>query len=286
MKKVMGLVIGLLPVSVSAQCITPPDCASIGYTETSCEGDSLKCPFDTTKLYCPPCDSSYKYTCSGDNIKNPIGDTCNDKYAACECITGATFTNGNCVCDTSCSAGNIYYSDGTCSSCQYSDKTIIGVVVKDNELVMNLNYKTMTWSPEAINIPNLTDFTSLETAITDYTGIENTQTIVDYYGVDGDDTTIAALYCNNYVPDTLASSKGDWYLPAAGELYDYLYLRQDVVSQIKALTNWNQYNTKFHASTEYGNLHSWAINIITGSIEYARCKPNTVNTICFLNISI
>ena len=40
---------------VKAACTPTPDCASIGYTETSCETDYLACPFDSTKLKCMPC---------------------------------------------------------------------------------------------------------------------------------------------------------------------------------------------------------------------------------------
>ena len=43
-----------------AECTPAPDCVELGYTETSCETTSLKCPFDTSKLYCLPCDSSFK----------------------------------------------------------------------------------------------------------------------------------------------------------------------------------------------------------------------------------
>ena len=135
MKKVIGLVLGLVPLSVSAECVPSPDCASIGYTETSCEGDSIKCPFDTTKLKCIPCDSSFRYSCDGENIKNPIGNACNNKYVACECEDRTTFVNGECVCDTSCDViGNIYYSDGTCSSCNLTDKTPVGIIIYNDSL--------------------------------------------------------------------------------------------------------------------------------------------------------
>ena len=60
----VGLVLGLIPISAYAECVPVPDCASIGYTETSCDGDSLKCPFDNTKLKCFPCDSSFRYACN------------------------------------------------------------------------------------------------------------------------------------------------------------------------------------------------------------------------------
>ena len=54
-------IIGLFSFNAYAECTPTPDCASIGYTETSCEGDSLKCPFDITKMMCMPCDSSFRY---------------------------------------------------------------------------------------------------------------------------------------------------------------------------------------------------------------------------------
>ena len=75
-------IIGLFSFNAHAECTPTPDCASIGYTETSCEGDSLKCPFDISKLYCIPCDSSFKYTCDGTG-EYGIGDVCGGKYVSC-----------------------------------------------------------------------------------------------------------------------------------------------------------------------------------------------------------
>ena len=231
MKKVAGLIFGLLPVTVSAECVPVPDCASIGYTETSCDGDSLKCPFDTTKLYCPPCDSSFRYTCAGDNIKNPIGNSCNNKYAACECIAGTTFSNGECLCDSSCDTiGNIYYSDGTCSSCNIADKTPIGIVVNnngENHSIMSLETVTNSWSADQldedgniliegnVDIPQLpnysTDSTAANYAKQDTNGLENTQIIVNFYGASA--TGVLAVSCYNFSTD--GTNSGSWYLPAA-----------------------------------------------------------------------
>ncbi|MFI3241026.1 MAG: hypothetical protein R3Y43_00490 [Alphaproteobacteria bacterium] len=33
-------------------CTISTSCEDLGYTETSCEGNSIKCPFDTSKMYC------------------------------------------------------------------------------------------------------------------------------------------------------------------------------------------------------------------------------------------
>lgn len=45
----------LLAADVSAQCATQPSCSSLGFTLTStsnCVGNVLRCPFDTSKIYC------------------------------------------------------------------------------------------------------------------------------------------------------------------------------------------------------------------------------------------
>jgi len=116
-----------------AECVPLPDCASIGYTASSCEGGFVRCPFDITKLYCMPCDTKYKYACSGTGqVGN--GESCNGKYVSCECAEGCELVDGNCIVScaytlttlpTGCSAvddsciknGTTYYSP-TCTSCK------------------------------------------------------------------------------------------------------------------------------------------------------------------------
>ena len=121
--------------TVKAECVPLPDCASIGYTATSCDGDSIKCPFDISKLLCIPCDTKYKYTCTGDNISGGVGCACNGKYASCECLGCGAFTNVECL--QNCTVGMIYYSDKSCTNDLDSSKIAIGIVVKDNTLIMS-----------------------------------------------------------------------------------------------------------------------------------------------------
>ena len=263
MKKVVGVVLGLLPVSVSAQCITPPDCALIGYTETSCEGDSLKCPFDATKLKCFPCDSSFRYTFSGDNIKNPIGDSCNNKYVSCECNSPEyIFINSECICDTRCNVGAIYYSDGTCNHCLIEGKNPVGIVVKDNDLIMNLDFQYTQWAPNNINMENI---------------------------VETSDTTDAQNQKNgyfNYFPTNLEESKNQWYLPAAGELYNYLGLNYETIKY-----TWNKLNINYDetnhlwTSTEAAYHYGWIIKPSTAHLlTFGASKTASFLTTCFLSI--
>ena len=93
-----------------AACTPTPDCASMGYTETSCDGDSLKCPFDISKLYCIPCDSSFKYNCVGDNIIGGVGLSCGGKYVSCECVTDYEW-NGE-MCEINCPSEYKYACTG------------------------------------------------------------------------------------------------------------------------------------------------------------------------------
>ena len=74
-----------LPMTTMAQsinCTPSPDCASLGYTESSCpDGAGVKCPWGNT-WFCTEekCDTSYQYTCSGTGYAGGSGDECGGKY--------------------------------------------------------------------------------------------------------------------------------------------------------------------------------------------------------------
>ena len=80
----LSMTIFLLSNIARAECVPQPNCASIGYTETSCETQAVKCPFDSSKLYCLPCDSKYQYSCSGVG-ESGSGSGCKGKYESCTC---------------------------------------------------------------------------------------------------------------------------------------------------------------------------------------------------------
>ena len=190
MKKIANILAILattIPLTANAECVPVPDCASIGYTETSCDGDSLKCPFDTTKLKCISCDSSFRYSCLGNNIKNPIGTACNNKYVACECEDRTIFVNGECVCDSSCDIiGNIYYSDGTCSSCNIANKTPIGIIV-NRGIITQLHFQLISWSSQNSDVSTIEN----GIGIMDMKGKENTQKIIEFFPNDNETNNAA-----------------------------------------------------------------------------------------------
>jgi len=279
MTVMMWILVSSLTVTnmAHAECTPVPDCASIGYTETSCNGDSLKCPFDTSKLFCIPCDSSYKYTCSGDNMIGGVGSVCNGKYASCECSGGGEFNNGSCP--QSCTVGMIYYSDKSCSSNYDSSKTAIGVVVKDNELVLSQKKSSMYWS-YAYTDTSLTNYTSSTDAKTDFNGKSNTAVIVAAHPSETASNN-AAIYCNTYT--TAGTSAGDWYLPAAGELYSYVYGNYNAINTAMTAIGWTFGSAWFWSSSEYDNYNAWSVRSLGIVIDWTY-KDTSYSVSCFLEI--
>ncbi len=290
MKKFLPLFL-LTPIIANAECTPSPDCADMGYTETSCSGKFVRCPFDTSKLFCAPCDSIYKYDCVGENMTGGIGANCNNKYTSCECDTnnGFYFRNGNCVCDTSCDTiGNIYYSDASCSSCIDYNKKPIGIIIKPSEIIVSINIAFYPWTSwtDYTDITELNNITTTTEAYADMNGQHNTQIIVNHYGENATTNQHAAVYCYNYAPSGLENSQKRWYLPALGELYKYVYPLSSRLSSLWSKFGVSLNNTLyFWSSSEASNYNAWFINYVQGHISAEAQKPNSSNIGCFLNIT-
>ena len=103
----LGTSLSFLPLTVNAQCVATQDCATLGYTETSCNGGKgVKCPFGN-KWAClganeEECEKSFcnKYgftlTCTGTGYAGGAGQACNGKYISCTCASGYEWKDGNC----------------------------------------------------------------------------------------------------------------------------------------------------------------------------------------------
>ncbi len=269
MKKILPLLL-LTPTIANAECTPAPDCASIGYTQTSCETLSLKCPFDQSKLYCFPCDSSYQYPCSEPNEYGD-GESCNNKYKSC--------------CNTDCVVGAIYYSDTTCNTCLDTSKTPIGIVVKDNELVMS-PINQMVWGIWGTDIDSLTNVITHDEAKLDFNGKENTSILVTAQtqaGLTSSDSV--AIYCNEYAPTEISNTKGQWYLPAIGELYKYVYGNYNKISLALNIINWENFNEAcLWSSSEFNSDGSWCAYPHNGIIG-GDLKNELDSVVCFLSIN-
>ena len=222
-----------LPMTAMAQssnCTPSPDCASLGYTESSCpDGAGVKCPWGNT-WFCTKekCDTSYQYTCSGTGYAGGSGETCNGKYKSCTCADGYEWKDGRCEepkpewgkCNGSaknCNIGDILYSDGTCSAQNISDKTPIAVVVyksPDGNCGQAMALKivgSMAWSGNNPDISERNNFTSDSSASMDFKSCENTVVIT----TDGTNNIYPAAWAAHEYK-TEGTEAGDWCLPAAG----------------------------------------------------------------------
>ena len=147
----LGTSLSLIPSLTFAQCVATQDCATLGYTETSCNGGKgVKCPFGnlwaclpTKESICKEegftlacnetgqigggdscnglykqcsCDSSYKYTCTGTGYSGGVGSACNGKYTSCTCASEYEWKDGSCkISCTNLSNGaysNVYCCNG------------------------------------------------------------------------------------------------------------------------------------------------------------------------------
>ena len=101
----IGTSLSLIPQTINAQCVATQDCATLGYTETSCSGGTgVKCPFGN-KWACFKSESEIKnqlctelgftLSCTGTN-QTGVGQTCNGKYTKCTCSSGYEWKEGRC----------------------------------------------------------------------------------------------------------------------------------------------------------------------------------------------
>ena len=121
----LGASLSLIPDLSAAQCVATQDCATLGYTETSCNGGKgVKCPFgnkwaclataaDFEQQFCNT--YGFKYTCSGSNQKGGGGQACAGKYTYCKCASNYVW-NGTACTKESCDTVYQY----TCSGTGYS----------------------------------------------------------------------------------------------------------------------------------------------------------------------
>ena len=121
----IGTSLSLIPQTINAQCVATQDCATLGYTETSCSGGSgVKCPFGNSWA-CFKSDSEvcqqYGFTlsCTGSN-QTGVGKPCNGKYSECTCANGYEWKNNNCAIKDG-SHGNLYYCNGVVVAVKTSD---------------------------------------------------------------------------------------------------------------------------------------------------------------------
>ena len=258
---------------IMAQCTENTDCASLGYTETSCPDGGLKCPLGNY-WYCPgeQCSDDYKYTCSGSHETGGSGEVCGGKYKSCTCASDYEWKDGTCKekpksiwgqCSghaKNCRFGDIVYSDGTCSKSKDPNKTPIAVVIYKSDdgkcaqaIALNSigNYQ---WSSENTDIPGLGNFPNDELAWYDADSCLNTKEII----AAGDKNKYPAAWAAHEYK-TEGTKAGDWCLPAAAILSIYNDLVSDTVKSniINAGGSLMNEGVYVWSSTEYNSGLAW-----------------------------
>jgi hypothetical protein len=161
---------------------------------------------------------------------------------------------------TDASLSNYTTSDGSNGS--------IYVQYQANSSATTLSYRTT---------PNIaypyTDLTAIENSVisagslSDYNGVGNTNILNA-----SPSTYIAAAACKKF--NTIGTSAGDWYLPAADELAYLPSIRHQVNGTISALNAKYgnvgvQLDTSFNywSSSEYNANFAWSVNMYNGYVS-------------------
>ena len=197
-----ALMVGLSGVAEAA-CIQTPSCSSLGYSSSSSCSGGIKCPF-----------GNY-WNCTASDLSNKITEITN-KITTLETKVNELSKD---AATANCKIGDILYSDMSCNTNVVASKTPIGVIFDiTNKLAIGLYgapYLQNRWSSDNFDVPGLNNLSS-SAAIADWQGKKNTQIVSEYCKANGKSCP-AFEYVNNY--KTEGTKAGDWYLPAAGELY-------------------------------------------------------------------
>ena len=156
----------------------------------------------------------------------------------------------------------------------------IGVVVKDNELIMQeYGVDYLSWSGTRTDVLTLPNYTQYTDAQNDFNGKANTLAIVEASTSDTSSNN-AAIYCNSY--STEGTNAGEWYLPAAGELYSYVYTNYDKLSSFII----EGFIDVYWSSSEVGASTAWAVSASLGLDESTYYKTTAgAHLTCFRAIN-
>ena len=267
----LGASLSLIPSLTSAQCVATQDCATLGYTETSCSGGSgVKCPFGN-KWACFKSESEFcneygfTQTCTGTNQTGGAGKACNGKYNYCSCADGYVWQNGTCKSSepdySDCVIGALYYADETCSNDYISSKKLLGIVIYEKSASQNgwvMTHKPIAtgiaWSTKYVDLSGLTNITS-ESNLTD---IQASCTNTDKITAQGNSSKYPAAWAaKNYKPTGTPSGKS-WCLPSGG-------LLRNALDNSANLTKFNAAVYKIQASA--GTSAATILGNVSGEYE-------------------
>ena len=213
----LGTSLSCFPALALGQCVATQDCATLGYTETSCNGGKgVKCPFgnkwaclganeeECKQKFCD--EYRFTLTCTGTGYAGGAGSACDGKYIQCNCAEGYEWKNGSCQKETP--------TEGVVGEQYYCNGKVVGVKVPGMNFfvaIENVTYngsQTMIWS------------NANEQAIRAFCGKGRSPTRDE----------LSTIYNNKSKINSLSSAAGgqnltnDYYWSSAAYGYDYHYI--------------------------------------------------------------
>ncbi len=122
----------IAPMSAIAQtptCTATPDCASLGYTQSSCpDNNGVRCPWGDKWFCTKTCsEMGFNYTCSGTGYSGGAGEACEGKYTSCTCSSPYAWNGSACACPSTykytCSGTGYAGGAGTACGGKYTECT-------------------------------------------------------------------------------------------------------------------------------------------------------------------
>ena len=136
----------------------------------------------------------------------------------------------------------------------------------------------MTWASSYVDVSGLTNYSSSTDAKTDYNGKANTAKIVAAHTSETTSSS-AAKYCNSY--STAGTSAGQWYLPAAGEIYGYIYASYMTLEATFGALGKSFPGTYLWSSSENSDGYAWYVSASDGYV-YSYRKATNRSVSCLL----
>ncbi|MBQ8436540.1 MAG: hypothetical protein IJX20_02695, partial [Alphaproteobacteria bacterium] len=101
-----------------------------------------------------------------------------------------------------------------------------------------------------------------------------------------DETNNAAWYCYNLEVEGFEDKKGEWYLPSAGEIYNYFYTNYALINTAFSELGLSSFGKWYWSSSEYSNYSAWDVYSGTGSVTCTNGKldDSTLSVSCLLEI--
>ena len=136
----------------------------------------------------------------------------------------------------------------------------------------NTTEQDIEWGYNGFDIPELTNYSNFDTAITDMNGKANTEIVLQYATAQTDWKTASAITWTNaagYYPvfecawryHTSGTAQGDWFVPACGQLYAVFQNENNYNSVNSGFTMVSagayQLTVVCGTSTESDSIHAW-----------------------------